>query len=108
MRLTKETKRTIEHSRVSAQTNDTLWETYAWVSKTSLTGAEDWRKDTETYHFKRPDSSNPDLQFALDAFDVGELNAFPPASSCGFPPEEQQLLRHTDSVSGRLTLDVSP
>lgn len=60
------------------------------------------------YHFERPDSSDPDLQFALDALDIGELDALPPASPRRFPPEEQQLLRHADGVCGSLALDVGP
>lgn len=49
-------------------------------------------------HLQRPHSADPDLELALDAFDIVQLDTLPPASSSGFPPEEEQLLRHADGV----------
>lgn len=51
-----------------------------------------------TYHLKCPDSANPDFQCAGYTLDVLKLNAFPPASSGRFAPEQEQLLCHADSV----------
>jgi hypothetical protein len=61
-----------------------------------------------TYHFQRPDPPYPHLQLALNASDVVKLNTLPPAAASGFPPEEKQLLRHSDSVavSKIVALDV--
>lgn len=61
-----------------------------------------------TNHFKRPDSPDPDLQLALHALNVVELNTFPPASPCRLAPEKKQLLCHSDgvAVSGRIATDV--
>ena len=52
----------------------------------------------ETYHLEGPDSADPNLECAVNAFDILKINAFPPASASGFAPEQQQLLRHTDGV----------
>jgi hypothetical protein len=59
-------------------------------------------------HFERPDSPYPHLELAFDTSNVVELNTFPPAAASGFPPEEEQLLRHTNSVaiSKIVTLNV--
>ena len=64
----------------------------------------------QTYHFKRPDSPYPYLQLAFDASDIFKLDTFPPAATSRFPPEEQQLLRHSDRVAvGKVVaLDVRP
>lgn len=51
-----------------------------------------------SYHFKRPHSPNPDLDWPIDPFDIVQLDSFPPASSGGFSPEEQEFLSHTYSV----------
>lgn len=61
-----------------------------------------------TYHFKRPDSPNPDLQLALHALNIVKLNTFPPASPRRFAPEKQKFLRHSDgvAVSGRVATNV--
>lgn len=42
--------------------------------------------------------------------DVVKLDAFPPASTGRFPPEEQELLSHTNgiAVSKVVAFDVSP
>lgn len=62
------------------------------------------------YHLQRPHPSDPHLQLALNPPDIVELDAFPPASASRFPPEEQQLLGHSDSVTiGKIVaLDVGP
>lgn len=67
-------------------------------------------KISSTYHFERPDPSDPHLQLAFDAADVLELDAFPPASASWLPPEEKQLLGHTERVAvGEIVaLDVGP
>jgi len=51
-----------------------------------------------SYHLKRPDSPDPDLELSLNAFDIVQINAFPPAASGWLPPEEQKLLSHAYSV----------
>jgi hypothetical protein len=63
-----------------------------------------------TYHFQRPNSPYPYLQLALDTSNVVKLDTLPPAAASGFPPEEEQLLRHSDSVAVRkiVALDVRP
>jgi hypothetical protein len=63
-----------------------------------------------TYHLKRPDPSYPHLELAFYAPDIVKLNAFPPASTSRFPPEEQELLSHTDGIAvGKVVaLDVGP
>jgi hypothetical protein len=63
-----------------------------------------------SYHFQRPNSPYPHLELALDTSDIVKFNAFPPAAASGFPPEKEQLLRHSDSVavSKIVALDVSP
>jgi hypothetical protein len=63
-----------------------------------------------SYHFKCPHSPYPHFQLALDASDVVELDTLPPASASGFPPEEEQLLGHSDSITvGEVVaLDVGP
>lgn len=50
-------------------------------------------------HLQCPHSADPDFKLALDAFDIVQLNTLPPASSSGFPPEEEQLLRHADGIA---------
>jgi hypothetical protein len=64
--------------------------------------------NSSAYHLQRPDSPDPHLQLALDAADIVELNALPPAAACGFPPEQEKLLRHPDGITvGRVVaLDV--
>ena len=63
-----------------------------------------------TYHLERPDSSNPDLELAFYTPDVVKFNAFPPAAASWFPPEQQQLLSHADSVAvGQIvSFDIGP
>lgn len=51
------------------------------------------------YHLKRPDPSYPDLELAFYTPDIVKLNTFPPASSSRFPPEQQELLSHANSVT---------
>jgi hypothetical protein len=79
------------------------------VTSISKCAQEAQRGSSCPYHFQRPDPPYPDLQLALDASHVLELHAFPPAATGGFPPEEQQLLRHSDSVavSKVVAFDVS-
>ena len=62
----------------------------------------------QTYHFECPDSPYPHLELALDTSDVFKLDTLPPAAASGFPPEEQQLLRHADrvAVSKVVALDI--
>lgn len=60
------------------------------------------------YHFKRPHSPNPDLNWPIDPFHIVQLDTFPPASSGGLSPEEQEFLSHTYSVVVRqITSDIS-
>jgi hypothetical protein len=62
----------------------------------------------KTYHFERPNSPDPNLQFAFDALDILQLNTLPPTPTCRFSPEQQQLLRHADGTVGEvLVLDSS-
>jgi hypothetical protein len=63
-----------------------------------------------SYHFERPYPPYPHLQLALNAADIVKLNAFPPAATGGLPPEEEQLLRHPDSVavSEIVAFDIRP
>jgi hypothetical protein len=66
--------------------------------------------EVEAYHLQRPDPSYPHLELALDASDVIKLNTFPPASASRFPPEEKELLGHTDGIAiGKVVaLDIGP
>ncbi|CAF3642287.1 unnamed protein product [Fusarium graminearum] len=57
---------------------------------------------TNDTHLKGPYPSDPDLEFALNASNVLELNALPPASASGFAPEEEKLLGHANSVGTHL------
>lgn len=50
-------------------------------------------------HLQRPHPADPDFKLALNTFDVVQLDALPPASSGGLPPEEEKLLRHADSIA---------
>ena len=50
-------------------------------------------------HLQRPDPPDPHLEPALDALDVVELDALPPAAPGGLAPEQQQLLGHADRVA---------
>jgi hypothetical protein len=52
----------------------------------------------ETHHLEGPNSADPNLECAVNAFDILEINAFPPASASGLAPEQQQLLCHADSI----------
>ena len=47
-----------------------------------------------TNHLQRPYPSNPHLQSALNAFNIFQLDAFPPTPSSGFPPKQKQFLCH--------------
>lgn len=49
-------------------------------------------------HLQRPYASDPNLELTLDAVDIVELNALPPASSRGLAPKQQELLRHTHRI----------
>lgn len=60
-------------------------------------------KRRTTHHFESPDSSDPDFKGALDAIDVFEINAFPPATTSRFPPKEKKLLCHADSTGILIT-----
>jgi hypothetical protein len=61
-----------------------------------------------TYHFQCPDPPYPHLELAFDTSDIVKFDTFPPAAASGFPPEEEQLLRHSDgvAVSKVVTLNV--
>lgn len=61
-----------------------------------------------SYHLKRPDPPDPDLELSLNAFNVIQINTFPPAASGWLPPEQQQFLCHAYSVGIRsgITADV--
>lgn len=62
----------------------------------------------ESYHFECPHSPNPDLDWSIDPFHIVQFDSFPPASSSGFSPEEQEFLSHTDSVIVRkIASDIS-
>ena len=63
----------------------------------------------DTYHLQCPDSPDPHLEFTFNTPDIVELYTLPPASSSRFPPEEEELLRHTYRVAvGQVvTFDVS-
>lgn len=63
-----------------------------------------------TYHLERPNPSNPDLELAFYTPDIVKLNTFPPATASWFPPEQQQLLSHADSVAvGQIiSFDIGP
>lgn len=51
-----------------------------------------------THHLQRPHASDPDLELALHALHVPEIHALPPAAPRRLPPEQEELLRHTDGV----------
>ena len=53
----------------------------------------------QTYHLQGPDPPDPDFQGSLDALDVLEVDAFPPASTSWLSPEQKKLLRHADRVA---------
>lgn len=55
----------------------------------------------DSYHFKCPNTSDPNLELALNSLDALEIDTFPPATSCRFSPEEEEFLSHTDSVTAR-------
>jgi hypothetical protein len=78
---------------------------YAHVSKVYA-----FHNQGKTYHFQRPDPPYPYLELAFDASNVLKLNSLPPAATSWFPPEKEQLLRHSDCiVIGKIiTLDVGP
>lgn len=60
------------------------------------------------YHFQRPDSPNPDLDLAFHSFYIVQINPFPPATTGGFPPKEQEFLSHADGIVVRqITSNVS-
>lgn len=63
-----------------------------------------------TYHFQRPNPPYPHLELALDTSNIFKLDSFPPAATSWFPPEKEQLLRHSDSVAVGIfiALDVGP
>lgn len=50
-------------------------------------------------HLQRPHAPDPHLELALDALNIVQLDALPPAAPGGFPPEQEQLLRHADGVA---------
>ena len=66
--------------------------------------------DKYTHHLEGPNSPDPHLELPFHAPHVVELDTFPPAPSRGFPPEEQQLLRHAHcvAVGEVIALDVGP
>lgn len=53
---------------------------------------------TNDAHLERPDAPDPYLELALDTLDIVEFDAFPPAPTGWFPPEEEELLCHVDDV----------
>lgn len=65
-------------------------------------------KTVPPYHFERPDATDPHFELSVDAFDIQELNTFPPAAAGGLAPEEKKLLGHADGVVIRnvVALDV--
>lgn len=40
-----------------------------------------------SYHLKRPDSPDPDLELSLNAFDIVQVDTFPPTAAGWLPPE---------------------
>lgn len=83
-----------------SQTDDALWivsRDHGWIYSVK-------------YHLERPDSSYPHLELAFHTPDIVKLNTFPPASTGRFPPEEQELLSHTDGIAvGKvIAFDVGP
>lgn len=55
-----------------------------------------------THHFKCPHPSDPHLELPLNSLDIVQLNTLPPTSPCWFPPEEQELLCHSDCVARQI------
>ncbi len=52
----------------------------------------------KSYHLQCPHAPDPHLEASLDAVDLVELRALPPAAARRLAPEEQQLLRHADGM----------
>ena len=50
-----------------------------------------------SHHLQCPNTPNPNLQLSFHTLDIIQFDAFPPASPRRFPPEEKELLCHTDS-----------
>lgn len=72
------------------------------------TSQQDFLTQADNAHLQRPHPSDPDLELALHARNVLELNALPPAAPGGLAPEEQQLLGHTHGIGAHLvTADVT-
>lgn len=63
---------------------------------------------TNDAHLQRPDATDPHLQLALNALNILELDALPPASPGRLTPEQKQLLGHTHRISTHVvTPDVA-
>ena len=50
----------------------------------------------ETYHFKSPHPTDPNLDLPLNTFHFVKLDALPPASTGWFSTEKKKLLRHSN------------
>lgn len=61
--------------------------------------------EADNTHLKRPDSSDPNLEWSINALDAVELDALPPAAASWLAPEEKKLLCHANSV-GLSTADI--
>jgi hypothetical protein len=87
------------HKLTSTKPNDTLKVLVSRFQKS-------W---CQTYHFQRPDPSNPHLQLSFHAFNTFQIHAFPPASSRRLSPEKKKLLCHADGiVACKVAFDVRP
>lgn len=64
-------------------------------------------KGTISYHLQGPYTSDPDLDWALNAFNVIKLDALPPAAAGRLAPEQKKLLGHSNGiVVGQVSSDI--
>lgn len=66
-------------------------------------GRVSWKS---AHHLEGPNSADPDLECAVDTFNIIEVNAFPPAAASRLAPEQKELLSHADSVGVGVATDI--
>lgn len=83
----------------SAETNNALQKGVSQMHK----GRVSWKS---AHHLEGPNSADPDLECAVDTFNIIKVNAFPPAAASRLAPEQKELLSHADSVGVGVATDI--